>query len=93
MKMKLLAGIIAVAVLGTATPALADRGHGHGHGKGHWKKHNHGHHYRNYERHVYYYNPPVQVHRRYYHHDYAYIYAPRAPGIHVILPNVYIPLR
>lgn len=91
LKLKLLAGIMAVTVLGTATPALADRGHGHG--KGHWKNHHHDRHYRNHERHVYYYYPPVQVRKRYYHHEYAHIYAPRAPGIHVVLPGVYIPLR
>lgn len=91
MKLKLLTGIVAAAVLGAATPALADRGHGHGH----WKKQHHGKYYRDYEERVYHYYsyspPPVRVYERRY--DYVYTYAPPAPGIHVVLPNVYIPLR
>lgn len=90
MKLKLLTGILAAAVLGAATPALADRGHGHGH----WKKQHHGKYYRDYEKHVYHYYPPVRVYERHYVvPHYAYTYAPPAPGIHVVLPNVYIPLR
>jgi hypothetical protein len=91
MKRELFMSIMTVAVLGAATPALADRGHGQG--NAHWKNHHHGQFYRNYERHVYYYYPSAHVRKRHNQHDYAYIYAPRAPGIHVVLPNVYIPLR
>lgn len=88
MKLKLLTGILAAAILGAATPALADRGHGHGH----WKKH-HDRHYRHYETRVYHYYPPVRAYERHYAPHYVYTYAPPAPGIHVMLPNVYIPLR
>lgn len=89
MKLKLLTGILAVAILGAATPALADRGHGHGH----WKKYHHGKYYRDYEERVDHYYPPVRVYERHYVPHYVYTYAPPAPGIHVTLPNVYIPLR
>lgn len=89
MKLKLLMSMMAVAILGTATPALADRGHGNGH----WKKQHHGKYYREPERYVYHAYPPVRVYERHYDQYYAYTYAPPAPGIHVVLPNVYIPLR
>jgi hypothetical protein len=93
---KLLTGaaISAVMVL-TAAPALADRGHGHGNGhdKHHWKQSQHFHHYA----------PPRYVVRRDVHHYYpqtyyAPAYAPvpvyrPSPGVQVILPNIYIPLR
>lgn len=97
--MKLLTTAVLSAMLFAAGPALADRGHdrGHGHGHGndkhHWKQSRHFHHYA----------PPRYVVRRDVHHYYpqtyyapAYapvpVYRPSA-GIHVVLPNIYIPLR
>lgn len=95
---KLLAGaVVSAAMLLTAGPALADRdhnrGHGHGHDKHHWKE----------TRHFYHHAPPRYVVRRDVRHYYAPsyyapayapvpVYRPSA-GIHVVLPNIYIPLR
>ena len=96
LKLKLLVGTMAAAVLYAATPALADDDHRRGHGKGQWKKQYHGQqyrHHRDYERHVYHHYPPVRVYRRHYDHYYAYTYAPPPPGVHVVLPNVFIPFR
>jgi len=95
--MKLLTAAVLSAMLFAAGPALADRGHGHGHGKHHWKESRHFHHHA----------PPRYVVRRDVHHYYqpapryyapAYAYAPApvyrpSAGIHVVLPNIYIPLR
>jgi hypothetical protein len=89
MKLKVLMGTMAAAVLFSATPALADRGHGHGK----WKKQHHAHQYRYYERHVYHHYPPVRVYQRQYPRYHVYTYAPPPPGVHIVLPNVYIPLR
>lgn len=90
--MKILTGAVLSAVLLGAGPAFADRGHGHG-PKHHWK----------HERHAYqYYGPPrhVVVHRyapppRVVHHYYepAPVYYRPSAGIHVVLPNIYIPLN
>lgn len=91
--MKRMTGALLAAAMLAAAPAWADRGHDHGrghawgHSKHHWK---HSHHH--------YYAPPRVVHRevvRYY--DYyppapVYYSAP-APGVHIVLPNVYIPIR
>jgi hypothetical protein len=92
--MKLLTTAVLSTMLFAAGPALADRGHdrghGHGHDKHHWKQSQHFHH-----------APPRYVVRRDVHHYYqpapryyapAHAYAP-VPGIHVMLPNIYIPLR
>lgn len=94
----LLATVMAALVLGTS-PAWADdddrRRHGHGHGKHaekHWKKaHKHwAKHHRHVERHVVvhqYYGPAPRV-----VHEYVVV-APAAPppGVHVVMPNIYIP--
>lgn len=91
--MKLLTGAVLSAVMLAAVPAYADRGdhdRGYGRDKHHWK-----HAHRGYQ----YYEPPRVVHRevvRYY--DYyapaPVYYAPQpAAGIHIMLPNIYIPIR
>ncbi len=94
--MKFLTGAILSAVLLGAGPAFANRGHGHGHGsKHHWKTQKHVyHHYgppRHVVKHVYRHRPPRVVHH-YYEPAPVYYHRPAA-GIHVVLPNIYIPLR
>jgi len=94
--MKFLTGAILSAVLLGAGPAFADRGHGHGHGpKHHWKTQKHVyHHYappRHVVKHVHRYHPPRVVHH-YYEPAPVYYHRPAA-GIHVVLPNIYIPLN
>ncbi len=99
--MKLLIGSMLVAGLIAAGPALAyGGGHGHwkhGHGHGHWK-HGHGYHrqhvvVREYWRPAPVYHPapvyyPVPVYPR------PVYYRPAPPpGVHIVLPNVYIPWR
>jgi hypothetical protein len=97
--MGLFKGIIVAAALALASPVWAGGDHGHrghhhgGHGHHHGWKH-HKHHYQHghrhwqraprytyYERH-YYAPPPPPV----------YSYAP-APGVHIVTPHIYIPLR
>jgi hypothetical protein len=95
--MKVLMSAMMAAMLVAAAPVWADRGHGQ------WsKRHNgnyhapHGHYkhhprqdYGYYERH--HYRHPKTV-RRYYYESYAYPAYPayRAPGVHVVLPDVFI---
>ena len=93
--MKFLTGAILSAVLLGAGPAFADRGHGHGHGpKHHWKPQKHVyHHYgppRHVVKHVHRYHPPRVVHHYY---EPAPVYHRPAFGVHVMLPNIYIPLN
>lgn len=104
--MKLLTGAVLSAMLFAAGPAFADRdddrGHRHGNDRHHWKQSKH------YDKHHSYYAPPRYVVRREVHHYYrpepryyyepAHVYAPApvyrpSAGIHVMLPNIYIPLR
>ncbi len=100
--MKLLTGALLSAALLATTPAFAGRDrdrdddHDRGHDRRHWK----------HQKHAYkHYGPPQYVVRRDVHHYYAYqpepvyyapayapVYRPSA-GIHVVLPNLYIPLR
>ncbi len=105
--MKLLTGAVLSAMLFAAGPALADRGDDRGHGKHHWKHSKH--YDKHYDKHHSYYAPPRYVVRRDVHHYYhrpapryyyepAHVYAPApvyrpSAGIHVTLPNIYIPLR
>ena len=89
----LLATITAALLLGVA-PAWAGHGHGHGHGHGkhaekHWKKaHKHwAKHHRHVDRHVVvheYYRPAPVVHH-------VVVPASPPPGIHVVMPNIYVP--
>lgn len=103
--MKLLTGAVLSMMLFAAGPALADRdydrGHDRGHDKHHWKQSKH------FNKHHGYYAPPRYVVRREVHHYYrpapryyapAHVYAPApvyrpSAGIHVVLPNIYIPLH
>ena len=93
--MKFLAGAVLTAVLLGAGPAFADRDHDHGRGHGHDK------HYWKHQKHAYkHYGPPPHVVYRYHeprvvHHYYepVPVYYRPSPGIHVMLPNIYIPLR
>ncbi len=100
--MKLLTTAVLSTMLFAAGPALADRDDDRGHGKHHWKQSKH------YDKHHGHYAPPRYVVRRDVHHYYeptyyapsyyepvyapAPVYRPSA-GIHVVLPNIYIPLR
>lgn len=96
--MRLLTGAVLSAALLATTPAFAghdrDDDHDRGHDKHYWK-----HQKQAYKR----YGPPEYVVRRDVYHYYeptyyapAYapvpVYRPSA-GIHVVLPNLYIPLR
>lgn len=101
--MKLLTGAVLSAVLFAAGPALADHGGDRGHDKHRWKQAQH------YHKHHGHHAPPHYVVRRDVYHYQTYRPAPRyyapayAPvyepvyrpsaGIHVVLPNLYIPLR
>lgn len=91
--MRLLKSALVVTALVFAAPVWARGGHGNDHG---WDKHRHhsqwrdqrhyrhhgGHdHYRNYYYSERYYSPPYPV------------YAAPAPGVHIVVPNIYIPLR
>jgi hypothetical protein len=95
MRNKLIPGIAAAAALLVATPIWAHGG-GHGHGHGHWK-HGHGHHH---HAHAHYYQPSYVVRERWYPAPVyaapvytAPVYAAPAPGVQVVLPNIFIPLR
>ncbi len=107
--MKILTGAVLSAMLFAAGPAFADRDDDRGHGKHHWKhskhydKHYNKHYSKHYDKHHGHYAPPRYVVRRDVHHYYeptyyepvyapAPVYRPSA-GIHVMLPNIYIPLR
>lgn len=83
MRKKLISGLVAAALC-MAVPAWADGGHGHGH----WKhgKHWHKHHVQ--ERYVVReYYCPVPVYPRAVYP----VYPAPAPGIHVVVPNIFIP--
>ena len=96
--MKLLTGTVLAAAMLAAVPAYADRGdhdRGHGRDKHHWKQAHRGHHH---------YEPPRMVYREVVRHHSYYApepvyyaqphYAPQpAAGIHIMLPNIYIPIR
>jgi hypothetical protein len=101
--MGLLKSAMVVAALAFTTPVWAHGGHDRGwddnRGGGrdhHWRGHDrapewrhHPHHYRYWDRapRQYYYN------RYYYAPPPAYGYAVPAPGLHIVTPNLYIPLR
>jgi len=89
MKLTLLTGAAMAAMLAAAVPAWADKGHGY------WEHH----HFRDYLRAQYWHHPPKWGHYRYkprhyvyrYYEPYAYAVPAPAPGVHIVLPNVYIP--
>jgi hypothetical protein len=91
--MKFLTTAVLSTMLFAAGPALADRGHDRGHDKHHWKQSQH------FDKHHGHYAPPRYVVRRDVHHYYPQTYYAPVPvyrpsaGIHVVLPNIYIPLR
>jgi hypothetical protein len=100
--MKFLTGAVLSAMLFAAGPAMADRGDDRGHGHKQWK------HTQHFDKHRgHHYAPPRYVVRRDVHHYYqpapryyapAHVYAPApvyrpSAGIHITLPNFYIPLH
>jgi hypothetical protein len=103
--MGLLKGAVVVAALLLTGPVWAGGGHGHdrerddhrGGGRHHyWRGHDRApewRHYRDHRRHwdrapqQYYYN------QHYYAPPPAYGYVAPAPGVHIVTPDIYIPLR
>ena len=83
--MKLLIRSVIVAMLLAAAPVWAHDGHGHG--RGHWKHGHHGH--RHHVREHVVVREFVQPVRPIYYP----VYAAPAPGIHIVVPNVFIPFR
>lgn len=91
MQWKLLTGAAVAAMLAGVAPAWADKGHG-------WKDH----HFRP-PPHVhrwhhppmwghYVYKPKRYVYREYHYYEpYAHAVPVPAPGVHIVLPSVYIP--
>jgi hypothetical protein len=95
--MRILKSLVVAAALVVAAPAWAHGGHGHDrhdrhdrHGGWHGERHHahrhhyqHRHHARSFEPRYYsnYYYPPQPV------------YAAPAPGVHIVVPNIYIPIR
>ena len=93
--MRLLKSLFIAAAIVMSAPALAHGGHGHDrhhrhhhgwHGERHHAyggHHHHRHYVRSYEPRYYsnYYYPPQPV------------YVAPAPGVHIVVPNIYIPIR
>ena len=88
MRKMLIGGLMAAALLGAA-PAWAHGGHGHGKHAKHWLGHPGGHYV---QRHyvVREVVRPVPVYPRAAYPVYP-VYSAPAAGIHVVLPNVFIP--
>ena len=90
--MRILKAALAAATLALAAPVWAHGGHDR-HGHRHHAKHHHHHHHSEWR----YYGRPH--HRHYVRRDYVYyapaypVYASPPPGVHIVMPNVYIPLR
>ena len=96
--MRLLKSAFVAAALALASPGWAHGGHGHGHKHGHhhgwddrrdraeWRHHRH--HGRFDDRRYFY-----SQHNYYqpYYRPYP-VYVP-SPGVHIVVPNIYIPLR
>ena len=94
--MQLLKGVFVAAALVLAAPAWAHGGHGHGkhHGRHHgWQLHHH-HSKWKHQRHYRHY-PRREIHTHHYYPAYPVYpaYAAPAPGVHIVVPNIYIPLR
>jgi hypothetical protein len=98
--MRLLKRLLLVAAVSMATPVWAHDAHGHGHdGPRHvWNGHrqhfdgrHHG--YYAYRPRVPYVYVPYYASGYYYPPYPPYGYAVAAPGIQVVVPNIYIPLR
>jgi hypothetical protein len=98
--MRLLKSAFIVAAVVLASPVWAHGGHGHGHGHGH-KHHRHHHgwderrdhsewrHHRHHRR----FDDRRYVYSRHYVYPAYPVYAAPAPGVHIVVPNIYIPLR
>ena len=93
MSKRLISALAVAVALGMAAPAWANGGHGHrpGHGNGHAYghfKHGHKHHAhgRYFVREVY---RPVPVYPRAFYP----VYPAAAPGIHVVIPSIFIPFH
>ena len=101
--MQLLRSMLAVAALALAGNVWAHDGHGRGHGHAKHDRHHHGWHDAHDDwkwRHHGHYRHHVQRHRPAYYGYYyapppypAYAYAAPAPGVHIVVPDIYIPLR
>jgi hypothetical protein len=96
MRAKLVGGLLAAAALLIAAPAWAGGGHGHGHGHRHGHKHWNKHPARHYHPH---YAPRHYVVREYWQPAPVYAvpvypaYPAPAPGVHIVLPGIHIPIR
>jgi len=107
--MRIIKSAFIVAALVLSTPVWAHGGHGHGqqrhdgwrdhrqhgwHDHRHHGRHDHRHHAgARHLRHGWAYAGP-RYHSRHYYAPYpAYAYAAPAPGVHIVVPNIYIPLR
>lgn len=98
--MRLFRSALVMATLALASPIWAHAGHGHrDHGRHHgWDErrgHSHWNHHRHHGRH---HDRRVFLSQQYYYPAYpvypAYpAYAAPAPGVHIVVPNIYIPLR
>lgn len=94
--MRLLESALVVAALAFAAPVWADGRHGNHHG---WDNHRHGSHWRDQRHHRH--HGHYRHHQRHYYSQYYYppyyapypVYAAPAPGAHIVVPNIYIPLR
>jgi hypothetical protein len=102
MRAKLVGSILAAAALLIAAPAWAGGGHGRGHHHGHGHGHKHG--YKHWHKHhdAHYYRPHHQRHyvvREYWHPAPVHAvpvypaYPAPAPGVHIVLPGIHIPIR
>ena len=98
MRAKLVGSLLAAAAFLVAAPAWAGGGHGHGHRHGHAHGHKHWnkHHARHYHPH---YAAPRYVVREYWHPAPVHAvpvypaYPAPAPGVHIVLPGIHIPLH
>ena len=89
--MRLLKGALVALALAFAAPVWAHGGHGHHHG---WHKHHEHHHWRHHGHHRHHgWQPGYYYSSRQYYYPAYPVYAAPAPGVHIVVPNIYIPLR
>jgi hypothetical protein len=97
--MRLLKSMLVVAALGLAAPVWADGGHGRGRGHDGFHHDRHGHRHHSHWKHHRHHGHGWRGHDPYYYSGYyyapypRYAYAAPAPGVHIVVPNIYIPLR
>ena len=94
--MQLLKSVLVAAALVLAAPAWAKGGHGHrGHHGDHygWQDHRHHSKWKHHRHHRHHFRDEVRT--QYYYAPYPVYpaYAAPAPGVHIVVPNIYIPLR